>query len=94
MIMTFRVSELQLLLGLTSQNRYGRKTELMQRALALVENGVPVPVQLKIRELYQKFTPRVPGSSSTFSLVQNSIGKSLIRTGYLKMLDTITLLLG
>lgn len=78
MIMTFRVSELQLLLGLTSQSRYGRKTELLQRALAMVETGVSVPVQHKIRELYQKFAPRVPGSNSTFSLTQNSIGKSTI----------------
>lgn len=75
MIMTFRVSELQLLLGLTSQSRYGRKTELLQRALALVENGVSLPIQLKIRELYQKFTPRVPGCNPAFSIPQNTASK-------------------
>jgi len=63
MVLTFRVSELQLLLGLTSQSRCGRKTELMQRALALVERGVSTQVQLKIHELYQRFTPRSAGYS-------------------------------
>ena len=59
MVMTFRVSELQLLLGLAGQSRCGRKTELMQRALTLVDRGVSSSVQLKIKELYQKYTQRL-----------------------------------
>ena len=70
MVMTFRVSELQLLLGLTSQSRCGRKTELMERALALVDRGVSVPVQQKIRELYQRFIPK--------TTVQNSYSQNLL----------------
>ena len=57
MVMTFRVSELQLLLGLTNQSKCGRKTELLQRALGLIDRGVSVAVQLKIREIFRKYTP-------------------------------------
>jgi len=55
--MTFRVSELQLLLGLANQSKCGRKTELLQRALALIERGVSTPVQIKIREIFRKYMP-------------------------------------
>jgi len=57
MVMTFRVSELQLLLGLTNQSKCGRKTELLHRALTLIERGVSVAVQLKIREIFRKYAP-------------------------------------
>jgi len=57
MVMTFRVSELQLLLGLTNQSKCGRKTELLQRALCLIDRGVSAAVQLKIREIFRKYTP-------------------------------------
>jgi len=56
MVMTFRVSELQLLLGLTNQSKCGRKTELLHRALALIDRGISVAVQLKIREIFRKYT--------------------------------------
>lgn len=61
----FRVSELQLLLGLTSQSRCGRKTELMQRALNMLDRGVSSHVQHKIKELYQRFVTR--GSSTALN---------------------------
>ncbi|KAK3098611.1 hypothetical protein FSP39_021211 [Pinctada imbricata] len=54
MVMSFRVSELQVLLGYVGCNKTGRKTELLQRALKLVARGCSVPVQIKIRELYNQ----------------------------------------
>jgi len=56
MVLTFRVSELQLLLGLTNQSKCGRKSELLQRALGLIERGVSAAVQVKIREIFRKYT--------------------------------------
>ena len=53
MVMSFRVSELQVLLGYAGRNKGGRKQELLQRSLMLVEKGSSPPVQLKIRELYR-----------------------------------------
>lgn len=70
MVITFRVSELQMLLGLANQSRCGRKTELLQRALSLVDRGVSLPIQLKIRELYQRYSQR--SSSYTSSSLSNS----------------------
>ena len=53
MVMSFRVSELQVLLGFAGRNKSGRKQELLQRALQLVQKGTTMPVQIKIRELYR-----------------------------------------
>ena len=53
MVMSFRVSELQVLLGYAGRNKSGRKQELLQRALLLVQKGCSTPVQIKIRELYR-----------------------------------------
>lgn len=53
MVMSFRVSELQVLLGYAGRNKTGRKTELLNRALQLVSRGASVPIQIKIRELYK-----------------------------------------
>ncbi|XP_076443846.1 E3 SUMO-protein ligase PIAS2-like isoform X2 [Babylonia areolata] len=54
MVMSFRVSELQVLLGYAGRNKGGRKQELLQRALVLVQKGCSTPVQIKIRELYRQ----------------------------------------
>lgn len=54
MVMSFRVSELQVLLGFAGRNKSGRKQELLQRALLLVQKGCSMPVQIKIRELYRQ----------------------------------------
>ncbi|XP_070209514.1 E3 SUMO-protein ligase PIAS2-like isoform X2 [Littorina saxatilis] len=54
MVMSFRVSELQVLLGYAGRNKSGRKQELLQRALLLVQKGCSTPVQIKIRELYRQ----------------------------------------
>ncbi|XP_021340261.1 E3 SUMO-protein ligase PIAS2-like isoform X7 [Mizuhopecten yessoensis] len=58
MVMSFRVSELQVLLGYAGRNKTGRKQELLQRAIQLVQKGASVPIQIKIRELYKR---KVPG---------------------------------
>lgn len=52
MVMTFRVSELQMLLGFAGRNKSGRKTELQTRALELLRLK-STPIQMKIRELYK-----------------------------------------
>lgn len=52
MLITFRVSELQMLLGFAGRNKTGRKNELLQRALELL-NQRSHPVYQKIRELYK-----------------------------------------
>ncbi|KAL8606902.1 hypothetical protein ACOMHN_048698 [Nucella lapillus] len=55
MVMSFRVSELQVLLGYAGRNKGGRKQELLQRALLLVQKGgCSTSVQIKIRELYRQ----------------------------------------
>lgn len=51
MILNFRVSELQMLLGFAGRIKSGKKNELQQRALDLVRVRSQ-PVCLKIRELY------------------------------------------
>ncbi|XP_013785211.2 E3 SUMO-protein ligase PIAS2-like isoform X2 [Limulus polyphemus] len=60
MIMNFRLSELQVLLGFAGRNKSGKKSELQARALELL-NLNSVPVQMKIREL-QKL--RYPAKSA------------------------------
>ncbi|XP_064650037.1 E3 SUMO-protein ligase PIAS2-like isoform X2 [Lineus longissimus] len=53
MVMSFRVSELQVLLGFAGRNKSGRKQDLLMRALQLISKGCSTPVQIKIRELYR-----------------------------------------
>jgi len=52
MILTFRVTDLQMLLGFAGRNKNGKKHELQARALALVKIR-STPMQAKIRELYK-----------------------------------------
>ncbi|XP_026287154.1 E3 SUMO-protein ligase PIAS4 isoform X2 [Frankliniella occidentalis] len=52
MLMSFRVSELQMLLGFAGRNKSGRKTELQARALELLRLRSE-PVSMKIRELFK-----------------------------------------
>ncbi|XP_076052036.1 E3 SUMO-protein ligase Su(var)2-10 isoform X6 [Oratosquilla oratoria] len=52
MVMTFRVSELQMLLGYAGKNKTGRKNELQSRALEIVRLRNPT-IQHKIKELYK-----------------------------------------
>lgn len=53
MILNFRVSELQVLLGFAGRNKSGKKQELQGRALDLVKLR-SAPVQMKIRELHKR----------------------------------------
>ncbi|NP_001161630.1 PIAS-like protein [Saccoglossus kowalevskii] len=57
MVMSFRVSELQVLLGFAGKNKSGRKHELQARALQLLKNGCDTPVQIKIKNLYRRRYP-------------------------------------
>jgi len=53
MVASFHIPELQILLGLLKLNKYGRKSELLQRAQAAVSRGVNRQIQEEIRELYR-----------------------------------------
>lgn len=54
MVSSFRVSELQVLLGFAGQNKSGRKHELLLRALHLLKSGCSPAVQTKVKELYRR----------------------------------------
>jgi len=54
MVLSFRHAELQSLLGVSAVSRDGRKTDLMQRALSMVDRGVSSAMESKIRDLYRK----------------------------------------
>ncbi|XP_056399309.1 E3 SUMO-protein ligase PIAS2 isoform X2 [Hyla sarda] len=75
MVSSFRVSELQVLLGFAGRNKSGRKHDLLMRALHLLKNGCSPAVQIKIKELYRRRFPRtldtVPGLSSIRSNIFN-----------------------
>ncbi|XP_016332746.1 E3 SUMO-protein ligase PIAS2-like isoform X2 [Sinocyclocheilus anshuiensis] len=58
MVSSFRVSELQVLLGFAGRNKSGRKHELLLRALHLLRSGCSPAVQIKIKELYRRRYPR------------------------------------
>uniref|UniRef100_A0A672T4B7 E3 SUMO-protein ligase PIAS2-like n=2 Tax=Sinocyclocheilus grahami TaxID=75366 RepID=A0A672T4B7_SINGR len=58
MVSSFRVSELQVLLGFAGRNKSGRKHELLLRALHLLRSGCSPAVQIKIKELYCRRYPR------------------------------------
>lgn len=58
MLMSFRVSELQSLLGFAGRSKSGRKHELMGRALQMLKSEGNHPVRKKVRELYERRCPR------------------------------------
>ncbi|XP_061874327.1 E3 SUMO-protein ligase PIAS2 isoform X2 [Colius striatus] len=70
MISSFRVSELQVLLGFTGRNKSGRKHDLLMRALDLLKSGCSPAVQLKIRDLYRHRYPRIIEGHSDFSTIK------------------------
>ncbi|CAG9766345.1 unnamed protein product [Ceutorhynchus assimilis] len=66
MLMSFRVSELQMLLGFAGRNKSGRKTELQERALELLRVRSH-PIHQKIKDLFatiQLQTSSIPQASS------------------------------
>ncbi|XP_013365936.1 PREDICTED: E3 SUMO-protein ligase PIAS2 isoform X2 [Chinchilla lanigera] len=74
MVSSFRVSELQVLLGFAGRNKSGRKHDLLMRALHLLKSGCSPVVQIKIRELYRRRYPRtLEGLSSDLSTIKSSV---------------------
>ncbi|KAM9569195.1 E3 SUMO-protein ligase PIAS1-like isoform 3-T5 [Salvelinus alpinus] len=57
MVMSLRVSELQVLLGYAGRNKHGRKHELLTKALHLLKAGCSPAVQMKVKELYRRRFP-------------------------------------
>ncbi|XP_057197666.1 E3 SUMO-protein ligase PIAS1-like isoform X1 [Triplophysa rosa] len=57
MVMSLRVSELQVLLGYAGRNKHGRKHELLTKALHLLKAGCSPAVQMKVQELYRRRFP-------------------------------------
>ncbi|XP_071845982.1 E3 SUMO-protein ligase PIAS2-like isoform X3 [Apostichopus japonicus] len=80
MVSSFRVTELQVLLGFAGRNKSGRKHELQQRALSLLEKGCSTPIQIKIKELYRRRFPRrmvIPsGPSQTASFLSHLVDQN------------------
>ncbi|XP_069938413.1 E3 SUMO-protein ligase PIAS1 isoform X2 [Cherax quadricarinatus] len=64
MVMTFRVSELQMLLGYAGKNKTGRKNELQSRAIEIVRLRNPA-IQAKIKELYKSIQSQAAASGPT-----------------------------
>uniref|UniRef100_A0A672NBE7 Protein inhibitor of activated STAT 1 n=1 Tax=Sinocyclocheilus grahami TaxID=75366 RepID=A0A672NBE7_SINGR len=68
MVMSLRVSELQVLLGYAGRNKHGRKHELLTKALHLLKASCSPAVQMKIKELYRRRFPTKMVSPSDLSL--------------------------
>ncbi|XP_073709709.1 E3 SUMO-protein ligase PIAS1 [Misgurnus anguillicaudatus] len=68
MVMSLRVSELQVLLGYAGRNKHGRKHELLTKALHLLKAGCSPAVQMKIKELYRRRFPTKMVSPTDLSL--------------------------
>ncbi|NXA57268.1 PIAS3 ligase, partial [Nothocercus julius] len=75
MVMSFRVSELQVLLGFAGRNKSGRKHELLTKALQLLRSGCSPAVQMKIKELYRRRIPRKILTPSDFSVLHMQAGQ-------------------
>ena len=73
--MSFRVSELQVLLGFAGRNKSGRKHELLTKALQLLKSGCSPAVQMKIKELYRRRFPRKILTPSDLSMLHIQAGQ-------------------
>ncbi|KFV68283.1 E3 SUMO-protein ligase PIAS2, partial [Dryobates pubescens] len=73
MISSFRVSELQVLLGFAGRNKSGRKHDLLMRALHLLKSGCSPAGQIKIRELYMGRYPRIIEGLADLSAAKPSV---------------------
>jgi len=87
MVLCFRHAELLSLLGVSSDSRDGRKTDLMQRALSMIDRGISSSIESKIRDLYRKSGASTSRNSLMYSRrlaaqTSSSIGTSAsLRTG-------------
>ncbi|OWK50429.1 E3 SUMO-protein ligase PIAS1 [Lonchura striata] len=80
MVMSLRVSELQVLLGYAGRNKHGRKHELLTKALHLLKAGCSPAVQMKIKELYRRRFPQkimTPADLSISSVHSSSMPATL-----------------
>ncbi|XP_069481222.1 E3 SUMO-protein ligase PIAS1 isoform X2 [Ambystoma mexicanum] len=68
MVMSLRVSELQVLLGYAGRNKHGRKHELLTKALHLLKAGCSPAVQMKVKELYRRRFPQKIMTSADLSI--------------------------
>ncbi|NXT18673.1 PIAS1 ligase, partial [Syrrhaptes paradoxus] len=75
MVMSFRVSELQVLLGFAGRNKSGRKHELLAKVLQLLKSGCSPAVQMKIKELYRRRFPRKILTPSDLSMLHIPAGQ-------------------
>uniref|UniRef100_A0AAR2KJQ0 Protein inhibitor of activated STAT, 1b n=1 Tax=Pygocentrus nattereri TaxID=42514 RepID=A0AAR2KJQ0_PYGNA len=91
MVMSLRVSELQVLLGYAGRNKHGRKHELLTKALHLLKAGCSPAVQMKIKELYRRRFPTkmvsptdlsLPGVHSTTGGGHGGLAASLTPLGF------------
>uniref|UniRef100_A0A4W5RAI6 Protein inhibitor of activated STAT, 1b n=2 Tax=Hucho hucho TaxID=62062 RepID=A0A4W5RAI6_9TELE len=57
MVMSLRVSELQVLLSYAGRNKHGRKHQLLTKSLHLLKAGCSPAVQMKVKELYRRRFP-------------------------------------
>ncbi|XP_069483028.1 E3 SUMO-protein ligase PIAS2 isoform X2 [Ambystoma mexicanum] len=73
MVLSFRVSELQVLLGYAGRNKSGRKHELLVRALHLLKSGCSPAVQIKIKELYRRRYPRTLEALANLTDIKSSV---------------------
>ncbi|XP_075302893.1 E3 SUMO-protein ligase PIAS2-like isoform X3 [Opisthocomus hoazin] len=73
MVSSFRVSELQVLLGFAGRNKSGRKHDLLMRALHLLKSGCSPAVQIKIRELYRCRYPKTNEGLSDLSAIKPTV---------------------
>ncbi|NXL68773.1 PIAS2 ligase, partial [Chordeiles acutipennis] len=73
MVSSFRVSELQVLLGFAGRNKSGRKHDLLMRALHLLKSSCSPAVQIKIRELYRRRYPRTIEGLSDLSAIKPAV---------------------
>eukprot|EP00061_Rhincodon_typus_P017024 g45532.t1 len=75
MVMSFRVSELQVLLGFSGRNKTGRKHELLTKVLYMLKSGCSPAVHMKIKELYRRRFPRKSHATMELPLlsVQNAV---------------------
>ena len=76
MLMSFRIAELQTLLGACGRSRSGRKHELLGRAVSLLKSSTNAPNREKVRarilELYHQRYP--PGGVEIPEIAMGNVG--------------------
>lgn len=94
MISSFRISELQVLLGFAGRNKSGRKHELLLRALHLLKSDCSPAVQHKIKDLYRRRYPRALDGLAELSALKSSINSYLQSEEITTVNDSLDLSLG